>query len=79
MSTPVSTTIVPVLLSIFDVIWSFSPKHSNDSPSESDEHCDDFDGSVKGNEIKICQFHWHMIKFFHKTMSFYRIEKFFKH
>ena len=47
MSTPVSTTIVRGLLSITDVIWSFSPKHSNDSPSESDEHCDDFDGSAR--------------------------------
>lgn len=48
-STPVSPTTVPdLLLSIRAVMWSFSPKHSNDSPSESDEHCDDFvDGSMK--------------------------------
>lgn len=42
-STPLSTIVPELLLSIDDVI---SPKHSNDSPSDNDEHCDDFvDGS----------------------------------
>lgn len=34
--------------SIVDDMWSFSPKHSKDSPSESEEHCDDFDLSRNG-------------------------------
>lgn len=53
-STPLSPTIVVpgLLLSSVVVILLFSPKHSNDSPSDSDEHCDDFvDGSLI--EIKI--------------------------